>query len=52
MEKVAFNKETIFTNKFDLISRKKIVNCYIWSINLYRVEIGHFGNYIRYTWGV
>jgi len=44
MEKVAFNKKTLFTSKFDLFSRKKIVNCYIWSINLYGVEIGHFGN--------
>jgi hypothetical protein len=44
MEKVAFNKKIHFTNKFDLFSKKKLVNCYVWSRDLYGVETGHFGN--------
>jgi hypothetical protein len=39
MGKAAFNKkETLFTSKFDLELRKKLVKCYIWSIALYGVE--------------
>ena len=34
-----FNKKkTLFTCKFDLNLRKKLVKCYIWSIALYGVE--------------
>jgi len=44
MEKVTFNNKTLFISKFDFISRNKLVNCYIWSTDLYGVEIGHFGN--------
>jgi hypothetical protein len=43
MEKVTLKKKTLFTSKFDLISRKKLVIFYIWSIDLYGVELGHFG---------
>jgi hypothetical protein len=33
MAKAAFNrKKTLFTSKFDLELRKKLVKCYIWSI--------------------
>jgi hypothetical protein len=38
MAKAAFNKETLFTSKFDLNLRKKLVKCYIWSIALYGAE--------------
>jgi len=35
MAKVAFNKKrTLFTSTLDLKLRKKLVNCYIWSIAL------------------
>jgi hypothetical protein len=35
----AFNKKkTLFTSKFDLNLRKKLVKCYIWSIALYGAE--------------
>jgi hypothetical protein len=39
MEKVAFNKKTLFTSKLDLISRKKLVNCYIWSIDFMALNL-------------
>jgi hypothetical protein len=29
------NKKTLFTKKWNLNLRKKLVNCYIWSIALY-----------------
>jgi hypothetical protein len=36
MAKAAFNKKrTRFTSKMDLELRKKPVNCYIWSVDLY-----------------
>jgi hypothetical protein len=39
MAKAAFNKKkTLFTRKLDLNLRKKLVNCYIWSIALYGTE--------------
>jgi hypothetical protein len=39
MAKAAFNqKRAIFTSKIDLKLRKKLVKCYIWSIDLYGVE--------------
>jgi hypothetical protein len=38
MAKAAFNKKTLFTNKFDLNLRKKLVKCYILSIALYGDE--------------
>jgi hypothetical protein len=41
MAKVAFNnKETLFTKKLNLNLRKRLVNCYIWSIALYSAETG------------
>jgi hypothetical protein len=43
MAKTAFDKKkTFFTSKLDLNLRKKLVKCYIWSIALYGVKIGHF----------
>jgi hypothetical protein len=39
MTKAAFNKKrTLFTSTLDLELRKKLVNCYIWSIALYAAE--------------
>jgi hypothetical protein len=39
MAKAAFKKKkTLFTSKLDLNLRKKLVNCYIWSIALYGAE--------------
>ena len=31
MVKVTFNKKALFTSKFDLNLRNKLVKCYIWS---------------------
>ena len=40
MAKAAFKKKKVlFTSKLDLHLRKKLVNCYIWSIALCGVEI-------------
>jgi len=37
--KEAFNKKkTLFTSKLDLRLRKKLVNCYIWSMALCAAE--------------
>jgi hypothetical protein len=34
ISKAAFSKkETLFISKFDLNLRKKIVKCYVWSVN-------------------
>ena len=38
MAKAAVNKKTLFTSKLDLNLRKKLVNCYVWSIALYGAE--------------
>jgi hypothetical protein len=39
MVKAAFNKmRALFTSKMDLELRKKLVKCYIWSIDLYGTE--------------
>ena len=39
MAKAAFNKKrALFTSTLDLELRKKLVNCYIWSIALYGAE--------------
>jgi len=39
MAKAAFNKKkNLFTRKLDLNLRKKLVNCYIWSMALYGAE--------------
>ena len=39
MAKAAFNKKrALFTSTLDLELRKKLVNCYIWSIVLYGAE--------------
>jgi hypothetical protein len=39
MAKAAFNKKrTLFTSTLDLELRKKLVNCYVWSIDLYGAE--------------
>jgi hypothetical protein len=37
--KAAFNnKKKLFTSKLDLNLRKKLVKCYIWSVDLYGAE--------------
>jgi hypothetical protein len=39
MAEVAFNKKrALFTSTLDLELRKKLVNCYIWSIALYGAQ--------------
>jgi len=38
MAKAAFSKKTPFTSKLDLILRKKLIKCYIWSMALYGAE--------------
>jgi hypothetical protein len=39
MSKAAFNKNrALFASKMRLELRKKLVNCYIWSIALYGAE--------------
>jgi hypothetical protein len=39
MAKAAFNKkETLFTSTMDLELRKKLMNCYVWSIALHGAE--------------
>jgi len=39
MAKATFNKKsTLFTTTLDLVLRKKLVKCYIWSIALYGAE--------------
>jgi hypothetical protein len=39
MAKAAFNKKkALFTSKWDLNLRKKLVKCYIWSIALYNAR--------------
>jgi hypothetical protein len=44
MAKAAFNKKrTLFTSTLDLELRKELVKCYVWSIALYGVELGRFG---------
>ena len=41
MAKAAFNKKkALFTSTLGLELRKKLVNCYIWSIALYGAETG------------
>ena len=43
MANVAFgNKKAVFTSRLDLNLRKNLVKCYIWSIVLYGVELGHW----------
>jgi hypothetical protein len=39
MAKAAFNKKrTLFTSTLDLELRKKLMKCYVWSIDLYGAE--------------
>jgi len=39
MVRAAFNKKkTVFTSKVDLHLKKKLVNCYIWSVALCGAE--------------
>jgi len=53
MTKAAFNKKkTLFTSKFDLNLRKKLIKCYIFSMALYGAETGRFGQQIRNIWNV
>jgi hypothetical protein len=33
--KAAFNKKALFSSKLDLNLRKKVAECYIWSVALY-----------------
>jgi hypothetical protein len=43
MAKAAFNKKRdLFTSTLDLELRKKLMNCYIWSVTLYGAELGRF----------
>jgi hypothetical protein len=39
LAKAAFNKKTVFTCRLELNLRKKLVNCYIWSVVLCGAEI-------------
>jgi hypothetical protein len=44
MAKAAFSRrKTLFTSKLDLELRKKLVNCYVWSIAMVR-KLGLFRN--------
>jgi hypothetical protein len=44
MAKVAFKKKrALFVSTLDWELRKKLVNCYIWSVALYDVKLGRFG---------
>ena len=38
MEKAAFSKKILFTSKLHLNLKKKLVNCYIWSTDIYNGE--------------
>ena len=49
MANAAFNKKTLFTSTLDLNLRKKLVKCYIWSMALYGLKLGRFGQQIRNT---
>jgi hypothetical protein len=40
MAKATFNKVTLFTQKLNFSLRKRLANCYIWSIALYGAETG------------
>ena len=43
MAKAAFNKKkNLFTSKLELNLRKKLVKCYVWSMDLYGAEIWTF----------
>jgi hypothetical protein len=43
MAKAAFKKKRAFTSKMYLKLWKKLVKCYIWSIDLMVLKIGRFG---------
>ena len=44
MAKAAFSKKrALFTSTLDLELRKKLVKCYIWSVALYGLKLGAFG---------
>jgi len=51
-------RRLLFTSKFDLNLRKKLIKCYIWSMAFYGAEtwtllkVGRFGQQIRNTWKV
>jgi hypothetical protein len=50
MAKAASNKKTtLFTSKWVLSLRKKLVNCYLWSILVMVLKLGPFRKYIRNT---
>jgi hypothetical protein len=49
MTKAAFNKKTLFTSKFDLNLRKKLVKCYFGAQHCMALKIGHFGKYTLNT---
>jgi hypothetical protein len=49
MAKAAFNTKTLFTSRLELNSRKKLVECYIWSIALYGAETWTLWKQIRDT---
>ena len=49
MAKAAFNKKkTLVTSTLDLELRKKLVKCYVWSIDMV-LKLGRFGQWIRNT---
>jgi len=53
MVKVAFSKkQALFTSKLDFNLSKKLVKCYIRSIDLYGVKTWTLRKYIRNTWEV
>jgi len=53
MAKATFNKKkNLFTSKFDLNLRKKLVKCYIWSMALYCAVTWTLREQIRNTWKV
>jgi hypothetical protein len=48
MVKAAFNKnKTLFTSKMGLNLRKKLVKCYIWSVDLYSAETCTFQKVLK-----
>jgi hypothetical protein len=48
----AFNKNTLFTRKWDLNVEKKRKKCYSCSKVFMVLKVGQFGKWIRNTWKV
>ena len=52
MKNAAFNKmRALFTDKLGLELRKKLLNCYIWSIALCDAETGTLWAAAQWEWG-